>query len=121
MKKSLEDKKIFHVDELVEYSENNYQIYLHIHATAVKISTAFFTEIGKILKFIYICKRTSIAKAILSKKNNAGKITILDLKIGYRAILIKNSLVLAQKHIQKSMEQNKTLKHEYMYLQPSGI
>jgi hypothetical protein len=52
----------------------------------------FITEIEKSTqKFIWKNKNQQIAKAKVSKKNNAGGITIADFKLYYRAIAIKTS------------------------------
>jgi enolase len=58
----------------------------------IKIPMTFITENEKsTLKFICKQKRSQIAKIILSKKSNAGDITIADLKLYYRAIAIKTA------------------------------
>ena len=52
----------------------------------------FFTELEKaIMKFICTNKKPSITKAILSKKIEAESITIPDLKLCYRARVIKTA------------------------------
>jgi hypothetical protein len=82
------------MDWLNQYSKNGIlpkAIYM-CNTIPIKISMTLITDIEKsTLKFIWKHKRLQRTKAMLSKKSNAGGITILDFKLYDKPIAIKTA------------------------------